>query len=295
MDISVALGGGGAKGAAHIGVLSSLEKHGYRIRALAGTSAGGIIGAIYAAGFHPDEILERFQNIERSSLYGRRPGDGPSLLGVSGINQVLTDMLGTLSFDDLRFPFVVTAVDLITGQEVILRKGRVVDAVLATMSLPGIFPHQEWDDYHLVDGGLLDPIPVAPARSLAPHLPVVAVALSHMVQVDDPFLTPPKFLAPEPLLRQIARLRVAQAFNIFLRSVDIGSCALAELKLKIDRPEVLIRPPVAAIGLLDPVDVAEVAKLGEQATEEAIPDLLAAFSWSARLRRLFRQSPTYPD
>lgn len=295
MDISVALGGGGAKGAAHIGVLKTLEKHGYRIKALAGTSAGGIIGAIYAAGFSPAEILERFQKIERSSLYARRPGDGPSLLGVAGINQVLTEMLGKLNFDDLRIPFVVTAVDLITGQEVILKEGRVVDAVLATMSLPGIFPHQEWDHYHLVDGGLLDPVPVAPARALAHHLPVVAVALSHMVQVDDPFLTPPKFLAPEPLLRQIARLRVAQAFSIFLRSVDIGSCALAELKLKIDQPEVLIRPQVNAIGLLDPVDVAAVAKLGEQAAEGAIPDLQAAFSWSARLRRRFRKSPVLPD
>jgi NTE family protein len=295
MDISVALGGGGAKGAAHIGVLSILEKHGYRIKALAGTSAGGIIGAFYAAGFSPGEILERFQKVERSSLYGRRPGDGPSLLGVSGINKVLTDMLGTLNFDELRIPFVVTAVDLITGQEVILREGRVVNAVLATMSLPGIFPHQEWDHYHLVDGGLLDPVPVAPARALAPHLPVVAVALSHMIQVDDPFLPPPKFLAPEPLLRQISRLRVAQAFSIFLRSVDIGSCALAELKLKIDQPEVLIRPRVTAIGLLDPVDVAEVAKLGEQAAEGAIPDLQAAFSWRARLQRRFRKSPVLPD
>lgn len=290
MEISVALGGGGAKGAAHIGVLKTLEKHGYWINSLAGTSAGGIIGSIFAAGYSPDEILEHFRKIEGNSLYGRRPGDGPSLLGVSGINQILTEMLGKRSFDDLKIPFVVTAVDLITGQEVLLKEGRVVDAVLATMSLPGIFPYQEWDHYHLVDGGLLDPIPVAPARALAPHLPVVAVALSHINQVDDPSLTPPKFLAPEPLLRQIARLRVAQAFSIFLRSVDIGSCAMAELRLKIDQPEVLIRPAVAAIGLLDTVDVAEVAKLGEQAAENALPDLQAAFRWTARLRRRLRKA-----
>jgi len=288
MDISIALGGGGAKGAAHIGVLKTLEKHGFQIKALAGTSAGGIIGAIYAAGFTPDEILERFQKIEGNSLYGRRPGDGPSLLGVSGINEVLTEMLGKCRFEDLKIPFVVTAVDLVTGREVILKEGRVVDAVLATISLPGIFPHQEWGDYHLVDGGLLDPIPVAPARALSPHLPVVAVVLSRMNHVDDDFLMPPKFLAPEPLLRQIARLRVAQAFSIFLRSVDIGSCALAELRLIVDHPEVIIRPPVAEIGLLDAVDVAEVARLGERSAEQAIPDLQAAFKWSARLRRRLR-------
>lgn len=291
MDISLALGGGGAKGAAHIGVLQALEKLGCQVRALAGTSAGGIIGSLYAAGYEPAEILERFRKVETSSLYGRRPGDGPSLLGVAGINHLLTEMLDKRTFDDLKMPFAVTAVDLNSGQEVILKEGRVVDAVLASMSLPGIFPPHEWGDYHLVDGGLLDPIPVAPARALAPHLPVVAVALSHMVQVDDPlaspprFLTPPSFPAPEPLLRQIARLRVAQAFNIFLRSVDIGSCALAELRLKIDKPEVLIRPPVAAIGLLDTVDVVEVAGLGEQAAEQALPQLQAAFKWTARLRR----------
>lgn len=285
MEISVALGGGGAKGAAHIGVLKTLDEHGFLIKALAGTSAGGIIGSLYAAGYHPAEILERFRKIETSSLYGRRPGDGPSLLGVSGINRILTEMLDKRTFDDLKIPFVVTAVDLITGQEVILKEGRVVDAVLATISLPGIFPYQDWGDYHLVDGGLLDPIPVAPARALAPHLPVVAVVLYHMMEIDNPLLSPPKFLGPEPLLRQIARLRVAQAFSIFMRSVEIGSCALAELRLKIDKPEVLIRPEVAAIGLLDTVDVLEVANLGERAAEKALPELQAAFKWSARLRR----------
>ena len=77
MEITLALGGGGVRGAAHIGVLKGLEKAGFRIRGLAGTSAGGIAGAIYAAGYSPEELLAEFAQLEQTNLYARRPGDGP--------------------------------------------------------------------------------------------------------------------------------------------------------------------------------------------------------------------------
>jgi NTE family protein len=75
MEISLALGGGGSKGFAHLGVLRCLEREGYKIRAIAGTSAGGIVGTIYAAGYTPQEMLESFQRVDQSQLYRRQPGD----------------------------------------------------------------------------------------------------------------------------------------------------------------------------------------------------------------------------
>jgi len=122
MEISLALGGGGSKGFAHLGVLRCLEKEGFKIRAVAGTSAGGIVSTLYAAGYNPDELLDRFKEFDQSRLFGRQPGDGPSLLGVAGINHLLADLLGERTFDDLRIPCAVTAVDLRLEKEVGIEK-----------------------------------------------------------------------------------------------------------------------------------------------------------------------------
>ncbi|MBN2549110.1 MAG: patatin-like phospholipase family protein [Anaerolineales bacterium] len=285
MDITLALGGGGAKGIAHLGVLRCLLKAGFQIRALAGTSAGGMIGSLYAAGYGPDEILERFLQVDQSNLYHRMPGDGPSILGVAGINRVLGEMLGERTFDELRIPFAVSAVDFKTGREVILKHGRVLDAVLATIAVPGIFPPQEWENYTLVDGGLLNPVPVAPARALAPRLPVAAVALNgpqlHPIETFEP----PSLLQHVPLLRQIAQLRLAQAFSVFLRSLEIGSLAITEMRLQLDQPDVIIRPDLEGIGLLDRVDLADVTDRGERAAELALSELQASQAWQRKLKR----------
>ena len=285
MEICLALGGGGSKGFAHLGVLKCLEEQGYKIRAVAGTSAGGIVGAIYAAGYSPEEMLARFQQLDQSHLYGRQPGDGPSLLGVAGLNQLLKDMLGERTFEDLKIPCALTAVDLDTEKEVILKCGRVADAVLATSALPGIFPPKSWEQFLLVDGGLLDPVPVAPARLLAPYLPIVAVVLSNLNPEPLHISEPPVYLANIPLLRQITRLRVAQAFNVFLHSLDISSRYLTIMRLKADQPDVMIQPDLKDIGMLDRVDILEIARRGEEATKAILPELKRKTSWSSKIRR----------
>jgi NTE family protein len=288
MQISIALGGGGSKGMAHMGVLRCLENEGFEIQALAGTSAGGIVGALYAAGYTPDVIIERFTQVDQSNLYARQSGDGPSLLGVAGLNQVFDEMLGDRTFEDLMIPLGLTAVDMKTGQEVVIKRGRVVDAILASMALPGIFPPREWEGHYLVDGGLLDPVPIEPARSLAPELPVVAVVLSpveyQMTDADNP----PAYLTKSPLLRQIARLRVTQAFNIFVYSTDIGHRYIAEMRLKLEKPDVIIRPDLADIGLLDRVDIVDLAQRGESAAREALPELRQALNFKNKLIRRLR-------
>ncbi|RMF45098.1 MAG: patatin-like phospholipase family protein, partial [Anaerolineae bacterium] len=266
MELALALGGGGAKGHAHLGVLRCLEREGYHIKAIAGTSAGGIIGACYAAGYTPDELVDYFQQVDQSSLYGRRPEDGPSLLGIAGLNHIFEELLGERTFDDLRIPLVLTAVDLNTGCEVLLREGRVRDAVLATMAIPGVFPPQEWNGALLVDGGVLDLVPVAPVRALAPELPIVAVTLSPPPQAArnlPAMLTPPS----NPIVEYFVRTRVAQAFNIFARAINVSNAALAELRLEVDHPDVLLRPDVGDIGVLDFVNVAEMARRGEAETQ----------------------------
>ncbi len=293
MDITLALGGGGAKGHAHIGVIRVLEREGFRIRAIAGTSAGGLWGSIYAKGFSPDDIERRMLLVDPKTLYRRISGDGPAMLGLSGVTRLLEESLGDCTFEQLRVPFAVTAVDLEMAQRVVLQSGRVIDAILATIAVPGIFPPKMVDGRLLIDGGVLDPVPVALARTLAPRVPVVAVVLSPpMSEWRKP--VKPRLLNSLPFLSEyIGRMRMAQALNIFLRSVDIGGALLTEQLLQLEQPEVIIRPSVPQIGLLDDVNMSEVARLGELAVEKALPDLYEAVSWKGKItNRLYRWNYT---
>ncbi|MFO7583435.1 MAG: patatin-like phospholipase family protein [Anaerolineales bacterium] len=287
MEISLALGGGGSRGAAHIGVLRVLETHKVRIRAVAGTSIGSIVGAFYAFGYTPDEIEDLFTSVDLPRLlYGWPLIDGPGLLGVRGIADFLRTHLGNRNFEDLNIPFAAIAVDLNSHREIVLKKGRVVDAILGSIAVPGIFPPKDYEPYRLVDGGTLNPVPVSVARALAPNLPVVAVTL--YPPLDQPSI--PLNLqipGPKPLLDQLSRLNITQAFQIFAEAIDIGQRKMTELRLKMEHPEVLIAPDTGDIGLLDSVDVPEIVKLGEQAALEAIPTLKRAASWQKRLARLF--------
>jgi NTE family protein len=290
MDITLALGGGGARGNAHIGVLRRLTEEKFRIRAVAGTSFGGLVAAIFAAGYSPAEIEEIFVQVDQTKLYDRRPGDGPSLMGLSAVSLWLDQVLGERAFADLNIPCALTAVDLKTGAEVILSEGIVKNAVLATIAIPGIFPTFRMNGWELVDGGVLDPVPVSVARSLAPRLPVVAVTLSSPTNrpVRSWTMPLPKIF-PRPLAERITRTNYARAFDIFLRSVDIGGRAVAEYRLVVDKPAVIIRPAVAHIQTLERVEVSDVARLGYEAAEAALPELRRELSWPARLgRRLFR-------
>jgi NTE family protein len=288
MDIALALGGGGSRGYAHIGVLRRLEQEGYRVRALAGTSSGGIIGTLYAAGYTPDELEAMLAKLDQTKLFGRSTGEGPSILGMGGATSVLEEYLGDLTFDKLKIPCAVVAVDIKSAQEVVLREGCVVDAVLATIAIPAIFPPRQIGEHQLVDGATLDPVPVTVARSLAPNLTTVAVVLTPLLGRKRNLLSlrfPTRI--PATIVERLNRLRLAQALNIYIQAADAGARMLTELRLKLDAPDVIVRPDVEGIGLLDTVDVHKVVQLGEEAVNAILPDLKRATSWPNRMRRIY--------
>jgi NTE family protein len=287
MDITLALGGGGSKGNAHIGVIRRLEKEGFRIKAVAGTSFGGIIAALYALGYSPDKIEEVLASFDQNQFYGHAPDDGPSLMGLAGVTRNLEDTIGDRTFADLKLPCVLTAVDLKSGKEILLSKGRLVDAILATIALPGIFPARYIDGLELVDGGTLDPVPVAPARMLAPKLPVVAVVLTLPMGIPpQPWNLPlHKHWSAMILSRLLRNTRYTSLWDIFSRSLDITSRAVTQYRLEVDQPEIIVRPQVYDIDTLDVVDVREVAKKGEEAVEAVLPQLRTLFTWRTRWRR----------
>jgi NTE family protein len=295
-DIALALGGGGVKGIAHIGVIRRLEQEGFKIRAIAGTSAGGLIGAAYAAGYSPSAIEGIIETINQPRMFSRKSGDGPSLLGLTGATQTLIEILGERRFEDLNIPFACTAVDIKSAQEFILSQGRVVDAILATIAVPGVFPPKELGNASLIDGGVMDPVPVALARWLAPSLPVIAVVLTpvpegwRLVPPLAKTILPATTPIPLPILEQFSKLRIAQALDIFTRSIDITSLMMAELRLQVEKPDAIIRPEVYQYGMLDVVDPHEMIWLGEKATSEALSQINNSLSWHKRMSRLFQRA-----
>ena len=287
MDVTLALGGGGSKGNAHIGVIRRLEKEGFRIKGVAGTSFGGLVAVLYALGYSPDKMEEIFASLDPSQFYGHAPNDGPSLMGLAGVTRLLEEMIGDKTFADLNLPCVLTAVDLKSGQEVLLKNGRLVDAMLATIAMPGIFPARYIDGLELVDGGTLDPVPVAPARMLAPRLPVVAGGLARAMGLPAQSWRIPlqKYWAGRIVSSLLSKMRYDSVWDIFSRSLDITSRAVTQYRLEMDRPEVIIRPQVHDIDTLDVVDIRDVAKRGEVAVEAALPQLRSLFTWRNRWRR----------
>jgi NTE family protein len=287
MDITLALGGGGAKGNAHIGVIRRLEQEGFRIKGVAGTSYGGLIAILYAAGYRPNDLEQTFAALDQRKFYGHSPKDGPSLMGIAGVAKLLEEFLGDLTFEQLRMPCVVTATDLKSGSEVLLSKGRLVDAILATIAMPAVFPVRYIGDLELVDGGTLDPIPVAPARSLNPRLPVVAVALNNPIGTSArTWSIPMRGSLPRVLMQWISKMRYGLMLDVYARSLDLVSRAVAEYRLEVDKPAVVIRPRLGNIDTLDIIDVHEVVRIGEAAVDEVLPQLKQKFSLRKRIRRL---------
>jgi NTE family protein len=203
----------------------------------------------------------------------------------------LKETLGDCRFEDLQIPFAVTAVDLNTAEHIVLRRGSVVDAVMATIAVPGIFPPQIIQGRVLVDGGVLDPLPVAIAQALAPGMAVAAVALSPTLETWEGGRTPRLLNSLPFVLKYVETLRFTRALNVLMRSIDISGVLLSELLLQLNPPDVIIRPEVSETGLLDFNSIQRVVASGEQATERMLPELNYAVSWRGRLARRLKRRP----
>ena len=287
-NITLALGGGGTKGFAHIGVIRQLERLGFQIEAIAGTSAGGIVGALYAYGFSLDEIIAFSRKMKYDDIFNRSHNDAPSLLGLGGLYKQIESLLGETKIEELKLKFAAISVDTITGKEIIFDCGSVVDAVKATSAVPGIFPSLRINELNLVDGGVLDPVPVLTARWLMPDLPVFAVGLTPPMEEwpNVPRMDiPPYIPIPHFMVEQIKQLRLGQAMHVFIDSMEIMVNTVADLRLKLEKPDVIIRPNVHKYTMFDKVDIDEMLQLGEEAVIEAEKVIESIFSVPNRLYR----------
>lgn len=279
LKVGLALGGGGARGLAHIGVLKVLEKENIPIDFITGSSMGAIIGAMYALKKDVSAIERITEKYSKTSEFnidlsfsGKERKDKPfSLKKMSdflrksyilnreltktyindgeGLRKVIEELVDNKTFGDTQIPFAAVTADLAKGEKVIIRKGRLFDALLASASIPGMFPPVILDKKILVDGGIVDVVPIEAAQSLGANF-VIAVNVSQTLKKTDKF---------------------NNAVEILFRSDSITSSELRKLQLSF--ADVIITPKVGRFHWSDFSKPEQCVREGEIAAQNAILEL----------------------
>ena len=304
--IGLVLSGGGARGAAHVGVIRTLERMHIPIDAVAGTSMGAVVGGLYAAGLSGDEIDRVFRSLDwqdlirdrapRSELVYRRKQDDRNILvkGALGVrsDQGITLPLGLIQgqkitqvlrsttlrvadiadFDKLPTPFRALATDLETGEPVVLRSGDLATVLRASMSAPGVLAPVEINGRLLVDGGLVDNLPVRLAREMGVDVLIV-------VDVSFPLAARDGLASPLDVTNQM--------IGIMVRSRTL------ETKAALGRDDVLIEPDLGRMTALEFVRVPQGMAAGEAATER-LHDRLASLAMPAAEYAQYARARTLP-
>ncbi len=268
ISVGLALSGGGPRGLAHIGVLGALERQGIPVDVLAGTSIGGVIAAGYAAGLSPEELEQEALATARVRRLLRLIDPWLPEAGLMRGHRLQTyfeEILGPLTFADLKTPLALVAVDLNAQREVILTEGSLSLALRATISVPGLFTPVDIDGQRLVDGGVLDNLPVAAAQHLGADL-VIAVD----VESD-----PNKCLEDRLDGYRMLPNRLASTLAIVDEVSQLMMRTIKENNLRRNPADVLIRaiPPKGVNIFAGYGRVRELIQIGEQATQEAMPEI----------------------
>jgi len=261
--VGLALSGGAARGLAHVGVVSVLHKEGIPIDMIAGTSAGAIIGAVYAL----DRDIERMRRHALDPSWKKRaPMIDPSFpktgfIKGKKIEKLLESILGgNINFEDLQIPFACVATDIQTGEEIIINSGSVSEAIRASISLPGIFTLIKHEGRYLVDGGLTTPVPVEVVRQMGADF-IIAVNVNPDVsgRIGKSDIQPRKAQKPPNI------------FQVLIQSVYITTYSLARNSL--ENADIVIEPDTADISAGEFRRTPELITLGEQAASQSIPEI----------------------
>lgn len=181
--IGLVLGGGGAKGAAQVGVLKHIEKAGVPIDYIVGTSIGSIIGGLYSVGYRSQQLDSLFTNMDWEELFS---GSLKGTQQVSDVFEAWLNLPDSVDFDSLPIPFRCVATDINTTKEVVISHGNMAKALRASMAIPGAFKPVKWDDMLLVDGGMHNNLPVDVAKEMGADV-IIAIDLTQNKHEDRNF------------------------------------------------------------------------------------------------------------
>jgi NTE family protein len=283
--VSLVLGSGGARGLAHIGIIHELEKNGYRIESVAGCSMGALIGGIYAAG-----KLEAFEawvkevsKVDIVNLLDLAWQSDGLVKGDKIIN-TLVDLVGDAQIEDLPIPYTAVAADIVSGNEVWLTSGRLFDAIRASISLPLFFTPVPFRDGQLIDGGVLNPVPIAPTFADDTDV-TIAVNLGGppVEPLDEPDEPPESSGARttasrwvEELISDVKRtlkqrtMRDWNAYDVANQAFDAMQSAIARQKLAAYPPDYEIEIARNACGTLEFHRADEMIELGRRLAQEQL-------------------------
>jgi NTE family protein len=261
--VGLALSGGAARGFAHIGVLDVLQKEGIPIDIVAGTSAGAIIGAVYASCRDSETVKKHALSIDwkkMASLFDlsfRMSG----LLKGRKIEKLLAEYIGgDIDFSKLKIPFSCVATDIDTGEEIVITTGSVPEALRATISVPGIFSVAKRGDRYLVDGGLTTPVPVETVRQMGADF-IIAVNV-------NPRVTDRISQSTE---KRIKMRKEPNIFHVMMQSIYITTYTVARNSLA--DADIVIEPDLKGIGAGDFQKAGEIILMGQEAAADAIPGI----------------------
>ncbi len=293
--VGLALGAGAARGWAHIGVIHRLAEAGIDVDIIAGTSIGALVGGCYVAG-KLDPLEDFARKLTRRRIFSLLDFSwrGGGLIAGDRLQRMLNEQLGDTLIEDLDRPFICIGTELLTGHEIWLQKGRLVDAIRASYALPGVFKPIHFAQQWLIDGAVVNPIPVSACRAAGARL-VIAVNVNAdafggtVIQQPDVVraveqvgadtmpapvpVPPPRDLHASP--PGISAVLVA-AFNI-------AQDRLARSRLAGDPPDVLISPRTGDVGLFDFEKASLAIEAGWEAAERALPEIRWALDHLSQL------------
>ncbi len=302
--IGLALGGGVARGWAHIGVIRAMERYGLKPDIIAGTSIGALVGGAYLAD-HLDTLEDwaRSLNKRRILSYLDFSFGGSGFFGGAQLAKLMERSFGDVKIENMERTFIAVTAELATAHEIWIREGSLVDAIKASYALPGVFPPVMRNNRWLIDGALVNPVPVSVCRAFGARL-VIAVSLQsdafgksnleegRRLQEEengngngngDDHLSFAESLKAKP-----RNLIMRQLFGTGHAAPGVGTVMLGALNIVMDRlgrsrmagdpPDVLMTPRVGHISLLDFDRAAESIQLGEEAFEEQLPRLEEALA-----------------
>lgn len=284
--IALALGGGAARGWAHIGVLRALDEAGVRIDMIAGTSIGALVGGCYLAG-KLDELEEFARSLTKRRILGLLDLNfgGSGLFGGMKLTTRMQEHLEGITFDDLSKPFVCVAAEIRTGHEIWLSSGSLITAMRASYALPGVFEPVVCNKRVLIDGALVNPVPVSVCRAHEQPLVVAvnlhydlfgrAAVIKHSADLPEKEGKPadgtktPLVVDRGPSQRD-ARLGIT---GVMVEAFNIIQDRISRARMAGDPPDLSLQPKLGHIGLTEFYRADEAIKLGYQATKAQLEEM----------------------
>ena len=290
--VSLVLGSGGARGLAHIGVIRTLERHGWRIGAIAGSSMGALIGGFYAAG-KLDAYTDWVEDLTEFNVlrFLDVAWGGAGVLKGEMLMETLEDFVGEHRIEELPIPLTIVATDVLRRREVWLNRGDLFDAIRASIAVPMIFTPHKVNDRLLLDGGILNPVPIAPALQDTTDA-VIAVSLSGVAQKlggSNRFDEESRLKKPTHPYRQRIEGFIEQMQERFgmagdeddlgpelslwdsaLLSLDAMQASIARCMLSAYPPDLLIEIPINTCRAHEFYRASEVIQVGEHWAERAL-------------------------